>query len=151
MGTFDPQQFLDTNITDANSTQFIPIPEGDYNMISTDVQVRPWNSRDGTSSGLALDIKYEVDDAGVKELLGRDKVTVKQGIMLDLNAGGGISTEKGRNVQLGRLREAMDLNKPGEPFNFRMLAGRVVKGHIKSRVADDGQIYNDVTAVARPA
>jgi hypothetical protein len=147
MGTFDPQQFLDTTLQESNSTQYIPIPEKDYTLLSTEVKARPWTSKDGGSSGIAIDITYEVDDQELKELLGRDKVTVRQGIMLDLNAGGGISTEKGRNVQLGRVREAMGLNTPGQPFNFRMMVGQVVKGHIKPRV-DGDQIYNDVTAVA---
>jgi hypothetical protein len=147
MGTFDPQQFLDQQFTEANSTQYIPIPEKDYTLLSTDVKARPWTSKDQTMSGIALDITYEVDDPELKELLGRDKVTVRQGVMLDLNPGGGISTEKGRNVQLGRVREAMGLNVPGQPFNFRMMVGQVVQGHIKPRVEGD-QIYNDVTAVA---
>ena len=147
MGTFDPQQFLDTTLTDANSTQYIPIPEKDYTLLSTDVKARPWTSKDQTQSGIAIDITYEVDDPELKTLLGREKVQVKQGIMLDLNPGGGIDTGKGKNVALGRVREAMGLNVPGQPFNFRMMVGQVVKGHIKPRV-DGDQIYNDVTAVA---
>ena len=151
MGTFDPQQFLDVNLTEANSTQYTPIPEGDYTLVSTEVKARPWTSKDGASSGMAIDIIYDVDDPHVRELMGRDKVQVKQGLMLDLNPNGGISTEKGRNVNLGRVRDAMGLNTPGQPFNFRMMVGQVVKGHIKPRIADDGQIYNDVSAVAKRA
>jgi hypothetical protein len=75
---------------------------------------------------------------------------VKYGIMLDLNESGGIDTGKGRNVPLGRFREALDLNKPGQPFAFRMIAGRPVKVSIKHRIEGD-QIYSDVAAVARPA
>ena len=150
MGTFDPSSFLDITVTDANSTQSIPVPVGEYPAVASEPEVRQWNSRDGTKSGLALDITWEIDDAGVKQTLGRDKVTVRQGIMLDLNESGGLDTGKGRNVNLGRLREALDLNRAGAPFNFRMIAGRAAKVKIEHRV-DGENIYADVKGVARLA
>jgi hypothetical protein len=148
MGTFDPSSFLDLTVTDSNSTQATPVPVGEYPAVASEPEIRQWNSRDGTKSGLALDIIWDVDDAGVKSTLGRDKVTVKQGIMLDLNESGGLDTGKGRNVSLGRLREALGLNTPGVPFNFRMIAGRAAKIKVEHRV-DGENIYADVKGVAR--
>lgn len=150
MGTFDPNSFLDVNLTEANSTQSEPVPVGEYMALTGDPAMRPWQSRDGLKSGVALDVPLEIDDAGVKAKLGREKVTVTYGIMLDLNESGGIDTGKGRNVKLGRLRDALGLNEPGVPFNFRQISGRPLKVSIKHRV-DGDNIYTDVAGVARPA
>src|SRR6266705_1518674 len=151
MGTFDPATFLDTALTEANSTTVTPIPDGEYPAVIESVDVRPWQGRaDPSKSGLALDVVWDVDDPGVRQILGRDKVTVKQGVMLDLNTSGGIDTGKGRNDSLGRLREAVGLNIAGRPFSFRQLVGQVAKIKVTQRV-DGDQIYNDVKGVARLA
>ena len=75
---FNPDQFLDMTITDSNSTQTVPVPVGEYTALVSDVKCRQWQSKaDPSKSGLTLDVTWEVDDAAVKQLLGRDKVTVK--------------------------------------------------------------------------
>ena len=148
MGTFDPSTFLDAIVIDPNSTTVTPVPEGEYTAIAGEPVIRQWNSRDGTKSGLALDIPWEVDSAAVKAALGRERVVVKQDIMLDINPQGGLDTGKGSNVSLGRLREAVGLNVAGSPFSFRMLQGKVAKIAVKHRL-DGEQIYADVKGVAR--
>lgn len=145
---FDVNQFLDMQVTDANSTVTIPVPVGDYVAVISDVKPRQWQSKDNTSSGLALDVTWDIDSQEVKTLLGRDKVTVKQGLMLDLTESGGLDMGKGRNVGLGRLREATDLNKPGVAFSFNQLKGRVAKVNVSHRI-DGENIYAEVKSVAR--
>ena len=146
---FNPDQFLDMTINDSNSTQTVPVPVGEYTAVAGEVKCRQWQSKaDPSKSGLTLDIIWNVDDSAVKELLGRDKVTVKQGIMLDLTEAGGLDMGKGRNVGLGRLREALDLNRPGEAFSFSRLPGRVAKIAVSHRI-DGENIYAEVKSVAR--
>jgi hypothetical protein len=150
MGIFDPSTFLDATINEANSTVSTPCPEGEYAAIAGEPVIRQWTSKDGTKSGLALDINWEIDGgsySAVKAAVGRDKVFVRQGIMLDTNAQGGLDTGKGMNVGLGKLREAVRLNKAGQPFSFRMLQGQVAKVSVKHRI-DGEQIFADVKAVA---
>lgn len=149
MGTFDPSTFLDTTTTEASSTSFAPIPEGDYPaIICQDPEVRQWTSRkDPSKSGLVVDLLWEIEAPSVAADLGRDRLTVKQGVMLDLNDAGQLDTGKGRNIALGRLREAVGLNTPGQPFNFRMLTGKRATVKIAHRV-DNDQIFADVKAVA---
>ena len=149
--SFDPATFLDHTTDAANSTTFTPVPEGEYTaMIDGDPVMRQWTSKDGTKTGLAMDLNWLIDDASVKEKLQRDKVTVRQGIMLDLTDDGNLDTGKGRNITLGRLRDAVGLNEPGRPFSPRMLAGKVAKVAVKHRMADD-QVYAEVKAVTRMA
>lgn len=146
---FNPDQFLDMTINDSNSTQTVPVPVGEYTAIAGEVKCRQWQSKaDPSKSGLTLDVTWEIDDAAVKQLLGRDKVTVKQGIMLDLTDSGGLDMGKGRNVGLGRLREALNLNQPGQSFSFSMIPGRLAKVSVSHRI-DGENIYAEVKAVAR--
>ena len=146
---FNPDQFLDMQIEGQNDTKIIPVPAGEYTAMIEEVKVRQWQGKaDPSKSGLTLDVQWSIDDASVKELLGRDKVTVKQGIMLDLTDTGGLDMGKGRNIGLGRLREALDLNQPGRPFSFTMLTGRVARVSVSHRIADDN-IFAEVKQVAR--
>jgi hypothetical protein len=147
---FDPKAFLETSTTEANDTKIVPVPVGEYMAIISKVEARPWQSRtDSSKAGLALDITWDIDDQGVRQLLGRDTVTCKQGIMLDLTESGGLDMGKGRNVSLGRVREAVGLNIPGVPFSPMQLAGRgPAKVKVEHRV-DGENIYAEVKQVAK--
>ena len=150
-GMFSPEQFLDMQTTEANDTKLVPVPVGEYVAVIDEVKARSWKKKDDPSiGGLALDIVWSIDDEGVKTLLGRDKVTVKQGIMLDLTETGGLDMGKGKNVNLGKLREAVGLNVPGQPFAASMLDGRLAKIRVEHRV-DGDTIYSDVKAVTKLA
>lgn len=146
---FDVNQFLDMQITESNDTKTVPVPVGEYTAVVEEVKCRQWQSKaDPSKSGLTLDVIWAIDDQPVKDLLGRDKVTVKQGIMLDMTEAGGLDMGKGRNVGLGRLREALNLNVPGQPFAFSMLVGRLAKISVSHRLEGEN-IYVDVKGVAK--
>jgi hypothetical protein len=144
---FDPDNFMDQAVSEANSTDFVPVPVGTYVAVVTSVTPRTWQSKsDPSKAGIALDVLWGIDDAEVQELLGRPTVTVKQGLMLDITEAGTLDMGRGRNVNLGRLREALHLNAPGQPFAPSMLNGRVGRVKVKHR-ADKGQIFAEVEAV----
>ena len=146
---FSPDQFLDMQITEPNDTETLQVPVGEYTAVVGEVKVRTWQSKDDPSkAGLALDLSWELDDQDVKSYMDRDKVTVKQGIMLDLTESGGLDFGKGRNASLGRLREALNLNMPGQPFAFSMLTGRVGKVSVTHRIAKDA-LFAEIRNVAR--
>lgn len=148
---FSPEAFLDMQVTESNDTKIIPVPVGTYNAVVTEVKCVSWAKKDDPSvGGLKLQITWELDSPEVKALLGRDKVTVRQEQMLDITDAGGLDMGKGRNVGLGRLREATGLNTPGQPFAFSMLTGRMAKVAIKHRVNGD-EIYSEVGGVAKLA
>ena len=151
MSQFDPNTFLEMTVQEANSTVQTPVPAGEYLAIAEKVEVRQWqSSKDPSKSGLTLDITWNIDDANVKALLERDKVTTRQGIMLDLTENGGLDMGKGKNVSLGKLRAALDLNQPGQPFGFKMVEGRMARIVVSHRQDDKDpeKIYSEVKAVA---
>lgn len=148
--SFDPATFLNTTVEGALDTKIIPCPVGDYPAIADKVDVKQWSSRDGSSSGLKVAILWDIQDENVKQLVARDTVKVPQDIMLDLTETGALDLGKGKNVGLGRLREALDLNNPGEPFAISMIQGRMGLVNVSHRTAGE-DVFAEVRKVAKPS
>lgn len=149
MSTFDAASFLDSSVEGTNDTKKVPIPVGEYTAVLTKVDARQWQGKaDPSKSGLALDLIWEIDDANVKAALGRDKVTCKQGIMLDLTDSGALDMGKGKNIGLGRLREATGLNEPGRAFSFSQLNGRIARVKVTHRIEGE-DLFDEIRSVAK--
>lgn len=146
---FDADSFLNASIQGSNSTKTIPVPMGEYTGVIEKIEPRQWQSKDGTKTGISLDVQWLIEDQGVKEFLGRDTVTCKQGIMLDTTPDGGLDMAPGKNVGLGRLREAVNQNDPSKPFSFHNLPGQMAKVVVKHRTTDDGDTFAEVKGVAK--
>jgi hypothetical protein len=148
VGTFDPSTFLNAQYDEALDTKVVPCPVGEYPAIADKVDVRPWQAKDGSSSGLKAVILWEIQDDNVKALLGRDKVIVPQEQMLDLTETGALDLGKGKNVGLGRIREALDLNTPGQPFSFAMIQGRMAKVAVTHRPYGE-DLFNEIKRITK--
>ena len=145
--SFDPNTFLNATFTEENDTKVIPVPAGEYLALAEKVDVKSWSSKDGSSSGIKLEILWDIQDDNVKALLGHDTVKCAQQQMLDLTDTGALDMGKGKNVGLGRIREALGLNKPGEPFSFGMIQGRMAKVVVSHRTAGE-DIYAEIKKIA---
>lgn len=143
--SFDPTAFLNQTFSETNSTEMVPVPEGEYLAISSEPKIDTWSTKDGSSSGLKTTIMWEIQDEAVKELLGREP-KVKQEFLLDLTDSGALDFGKGKNVTLGRTRAAMDLNEPGQPFAFPMMGGRMAKVLVKHREYN-GALFPEVKGI----
>lgn len=142
MSTFDPEAFLSTTTEEANETQFQPIPEGEYNAVIMKLDAR-------TPKGNSiLDVTWEIDDEGVRASTGMDSPRVRQSIFLDINEQGGLESGPNKNVQLGKLREALGQNNPGRPWAPSMMEGQVARISVKHRIVEDN-VYSDVKGVAK--
>jgi hypothetical protein len=154
MGAFDPNSFLEQSI-DQPLVKRPPIPVGDYIGLIGDPDVRDWVSpKDPTKSGKAVDYPVEIQiPADVVERLNLRNPTLKLklGIMLDLTPSGGIDQSQGANGGLRKLREALDLNKPGDSFNLRKPVGRTATFKIKHREYPEGSgdFFEDIAGVAK--
>lgn len=135
--SFDPEAFKHVTIEESLDTEIVPPDEGVYG-----ASVRDWNLNGGTSEKgndwARLDVIWELEDpdGSQKQKTGRDTVTARQGIFLDLTDDGQLDTAKGRNVNLGRLREALGLND--RAFSFDMLDGQKAKVQVRHRTTDNG-------------
>lgn len=139
MSMFDPNAFLDLEITEAFERR-PALPVRDYPTLIQEVTARQWTSKDkyndnGTlKSGVAYDLTLVLQvPLDIKEQIGlkTDTLTIKDSVMVDLNANGGLDTAPGANRQLRNYREALDMNKPGQAFRAREMAGRMVLLRIK--------------------
>jgi hypothetical protein len=150
--SFDPNTFLNTTYEEANDTKVMPCPAGEYLAIADKVDINTWSKRDGSASGIKADIVWEIQDENVKALLSRSKVTSRQTVMLDTTDTGALDLGKGRNIGLGRLREALGLNTPGEPFSFGMIQGRVATVVVSHRSGENPEdIYDEIKKVGKPS
>jgi len=113
----------------------------------SEVKVLPWTSKDDpTKAGLRLGVTWRIQDQSVMQATNREKVTVQQSIMLDLNPQGGLDMGPARNIGLGRLRAAVNLNKPGQPFSFNSLVGHQAVVSVSHRVVGE-DIFDEIKAV----
>jgi len=145
--SFDPATFLNQTFEGQLDTKMIPCPAGEYLALADKVEVKTWSSKDGSSSGLKLEIIWDIQDENVKKLLDRDSVKVKQDQMLDLTETGALDMGKGKNIGLGRIREALGMNNKGEPFAFSMIAGRMAKVIVSHRpVGED--LFPEIKKIA---
>lgn len=155
MSTFDPNQFLDQTMS-APLTKRPPLPVGEYVGLVQEPTSRTWVSpNDPTKSGVAFDYMIEVDvPQAYRDQYSVDLTTlkVKYGVMLDIAADGkSLDMGPGKNGGLRKLREAVDLNKPGDSFNPRMAAGRPVRVMLAHREypAGSGDFFEEVKGIAK--
>lgn len=124
---FDAEAFQNAVISESNSTRTLPWPVGEYVGTIKKAEIRSGTISKGERAGqpwAGVSIQVEVDRSFIPE---GASPTASGMVMLDLTDAGGLDFRPGRNVNLGRLREATGLNTPGQPFSFPMLEGRTVK------------------------
>lgn len=147
MSNFDPDVFLSSTIDAKLDTRLIPVPADEYTAMLEDIRPRLTQGKDGTEY-LVFDIVWSIDDVQLKTKLGRDKVTCRQSIFLDRTPDGSIDVGKGRNVQLGRLREAVGQNHAGA-WAPSMLKGSAARIKVVHEADKNGEIYDKVVAVTK--
>ena len=131
---FDANNFMSAVYEEANDTKRTPCPAGEFQAMIDKVEPKSGTIGKGERQGqtwAGLNVSYSIQDPSVLALVGRDKVVVTDLIMLDLTPSGGLDMSTGKNIGLGRLREACNLNQKGQPFSPMMLNGRFVKVSVK--------------------
>lgn len=143
---FDPTAFENSVTSEASSTSVTPIPAGEQNSIIEDYKFVPYTNGKTGESGVRCDISYSIlDDTGaIQAHIGRPPRLTK-GNFVDLDANGGFDFSKGKNVWLGKIREALGQNVPGQPWSFPMLKGQA----IRLILSVDGE-YNNIKGWGKP-
>lgn len=150
---FSPESFLDATTT-AESTKRPPLPPGaELPSLIKAIKSRTWQGKkDATQGGIVVDVTHEIDLTAFPDIQkqqgGADKVTIVDGIMLDLTEAGSIDYSPGKNAKLRRYREATGLNVAGQPFSIRMFEGRMVRAKIKHDPYE-GEVYDKIESVAK--
>lgn len=144
MSAFNPDVFLNTETDSASATSYTPCPEGEMN-----ASIKAIKPRVLTDGRAVLDVTWTVDDENARQETGMAEPSVRQTIWLDTTESGGLDFGKGKNVGLGRLRDAVGQNQAGKPWAPGMLVGQVAKVKVTHSIDKrDGVTINaDVKAV----
>jgi hypothetical protein len=128
--TFDPDAFLSGGVDAGFSTEPLICPEGSFRAQIDNYEGRSIQTDNGERK--ILRIMWDILDDGVRTQLERTTVKVPQDIWLDLDSNGALDTGKGKNVDLGRLREALGQNAtPG--WTFSNLRGQMALVRVAHR------------------
>ncbi len=144
---FDPQQFLHTEMAKPHSTEYVPIPEGEWPGICTKVDTRTNTKRDTGEVFHSLQTFWELDSPEVRKALDQDHPTVRYDFLLEFDDNGMLAEGPGKNVKLGRLREAIGKNNDPKfkPIDIKGCMAMIRVGH---RIGDDGTVYSEGKAIA---
>lgn len=146
---FDADVFMQTAVTGASSTRVEQPDPGEYTAQVDKLDFDSFQGKkDPTKTYNKLSVTWEITDESVKATLGRDKVTVRQDMFLDLTESGSLDMGKGKNVSLGRLREAVGQNDPSRPWSPTMLQGAMARVKVEHEVVN-GEAYARVTGVVK--
>lgn len=144
--TFDPDLFMSQEVEQEMETKYTPVPDGDYiSTIDEKIELKEVNGSP------VIDLYHVIDAPELAESMGMERISVKQSLFLDIDSGGALAFGANKNVKLGKLREALGQNNPGQGWNINMLAGA---GPLRIKVGsrpdknDATIIYNDVKATA---
>jgi|SRR5215469_3791133 len=141
---FDPEEFMQTSIKGATDTHYVPIPEGDYTAI-VDSVLPPKVTDEGR---VFMHVVWNIDSDNLRKSLERDKVMTRQTLWLDIDESGHLDDGKGKNVPLGRLREALGQNNPEIEWKPPMMIGRPARIKVTQRKdKESGEIFNDIKGV----
>lgn len=127
LSPFDPSSFMEQSIDAQLDTIVKQCPEGEYRAIIDDFDAekafRTFTSQKNGQDYTVFSPPFVIQDDAVASELGRDKIVVfHKGMFIDTDSSGGLDTSSGKNVDLGKLRDAVGQNKPGA-WNFGMLKG----------------------------
>lgn len=141
---FNAESFLNSTTKSANSTAIKPVPPGEYIGIIDDIKVR------AVKETAVMDILWEIPDENLREELKRKKIIARQSVWLDLTPNGELDESEGTNVQLGKLRKALDQNNPGEEWSPMMMIGRSARITVVEEVNNQtGDILEKVKSAAK--
>lgn len=151
---FNEQDFLNGTIDGALDTKRIPIPQGEYTALIKDVKprVNVQGKKDPTKSYNFLDYSLSVVlTPEAQAIMETVEVEAKRNhsIIIELDeTGTRLASGKGKNVDLGRFREAIGQNEDGKPWNPRMPVGKMVKVLITHRTLEDGSSADQIDKVS---
>ena len=155
--TFDASALLNQTVEGPMATQVKPIPEGEYmariGSEEDDVKIESFaGTKDPSKTYYRLTLMWEIIDENLKAALERDKITVRDQFLLDVDPiSGQLKTGPDDNVSLGQRREAVGMND-GSPFSIPMFRGKgPAMLRIRHRANDkDPQIkYAEVARVVK--
>lgn len=131
--TFNAEDFMTQNLDKPLETEFTLVPPGEYLATVDDfgsdaIEQFDFTYKKGPKQGqpgsmTKLSLPFVIQDDAVAAEMGRDKVVITKALILDVDDNGMISEGKNKNIELGRIRDAVDQNNPKMPWSLASLRG----------------------------
>lgn len=150
MSIFNPEDFAQASVDGSMDTHLVPVPPGDRNGQVTKFLTKQFDSDKTGETYTVLELSWQILDDEAKKVTGQDNPHCRQSVFIDLTAEGALDNSKGKNTQLGALREAVGQNSKGKKWNPNMLVGATALCHIEPD-KNDPENYSRVTKVAKAA
>jgi hypothetical protein len=140
-------EFLSMETSEASERPPL-IPAGEYQaLVAPDgIDLKDFKYKKGDregQTGYRMTLKWEIQDEDLKAQLGRSPMIV-QSIMLNFTPEGALAAE---NPGLKQVREAVDQNKDGQPWQPAMLIGQMARILVEHRIDDKGEEQHEVKKV----
>lgn len=132
MPDMNQNSFLDTVVTSSNSVEYPVVPEGAYGAYISELKTRSGKNKDGGTWSM-MDVIWTLTDQEAIEILENPEPKVMQSFFLDFTPEGGLDFAEGKNVKLGRLREALGQNQDGVEWRPMDMYGQNAIIHISHR------------------
>ena len=158
MSAFDPQVFLDAQQTEVNEKRpTLPAENPDdsnglYTALIGEIKTESGIVGKGDKAGqpwvsMIIPLKLQLPSA-IQALGFQAEFTLTDRVFLDLTPSGSIDNAKGKNRGQKAYRDATDTNKPGVPFAWRQLQGKLVKVKVNHELYQDA-ISERVSAILK--
>ena len=131
--SFDQDLFLSTGVEAEFQTEYPLVPVAEYPAVIDKLNAKMIEpSSPDKSTFHLLEIMWSLqDDSGdLEKITGLKKNIVRQTVFLDVTESGQLALGTGKNVGLGRLRDAVGQNQPGRPWSPSMLVGAVAQVYV---------------------
>lgn len=145
---FNPNSFMQSQFNGKLDTVIPALPEDDYRAIIDDVEMREAEVKGEARHILRL--RWKITDDGKLAGMNRTNASVNQDLWLDINPQGGLDEGEGKNVGLGRVLEALNLN--GQQWSPGMLKGMgpcIIRIKQRPDQKNPDNVYNDVNRVTK--
>jgi hypothetical protein len=121
MSDFDANAFMQQHVDGPLATEFTLVPPGEYlasiddfepdavEQIDFEYKRGPRAGQPGTMTKLTL--PFVINDEKLKAEMERDKVVITKQMILDIEDNGSLAKGKNKNVDLGRIRDALGQNE----------------------------------------
>src|SRR6478735_2962768 len=116
---FNPQAFMEATIQGALDTRRVPCPQGDFPGVIEKIEPKSGENKQGERVGqtwAALEVTYKLEHPEITSVTGLPFALSRQCVMIDITDEGGMDRSKGKNIRVGKLREACNENDAGKPF-----------------------------------
>lgn len=150
---FNAESFLQQTVEAKLSTKRIPHPDGifDEGQI-VDLQLKSGTAKESGKQWARLEVIIQATDPAIREemkLPEGQEAKVRFECFLDLDENNNLDVSEGKNIQLGKLRNAAGQNSD-ESWSIMDLKSAVVGYKVKHRFNEDGDAYAVCSSVFNP-